>query len=292
MRGSLIVAVLPALSVALLSAAFGLRLLIVEGESMAPTIHSGDLVVTAALPLAVFGGPGSIVLRGERSGSPNGWLLHRVIQRGDGWRRTAGDASISPDAGVVEDRDVHGLLVAVIPVAPLSEILGQMFDRVGAAFTARRPIGFSAASATVAALSIESISTVGADAGGRLLPGGRVTASLLLGWSKSSPHVLQIDPAAFSAYAGSSNAGVKALARSLRIETRCRDATIQTSSWWAASDLLTAEWSASISSTGELLRVDPAAWPAGVRCEVAVTLLGNLGAQLAALQLPLSWSAT
>lgn len=289
---SLIVALLPIVSLALLPATLGLRLFIVEGESMAPTIRSGDLVVTAALPLAAFGGPGAIVLRGERGGAPGGWLLHRVIQRGEGWRRTTGDASISPDAGVVEDRDVHGLLVAVIPVAPISEFLAMFIERVGAAFTVQRPIGFSATSASVASLSIESISTVGADAGGRLSPGGRITASLQLGWSKGSLHVLQIDPATFSTYANSSNAGVKALARSLRIETRCRDAGSQTSSWWAASDLLTAEWSASSPSTGELLRVDSAAWPAGVRCEVAVTLLGNLGAQLATLQLPLSWSAT
>ena len=107
---SLIVALLPIVSLALLPATLGLRLFIVEGESMAPTIRSGDLVVTAALPLAAFGGPGAIVLRGERGGAPGGWLLHLVIQRGEGWRRTTGDASISPDAGVVEDRDVHGLL--------------------------------------------------------------------------------------------------------------------------------------------------------------------------------------
>ena len=292
MGRSLIIAMLPLLSLALVSAALGLRLFVVEGESMAPTIRSGDLVVTAALPLAAFGGPGAIVLRGERSAAPGGWLLHRVIQRGEGWRRTAGDASVSPDAGVVEDRDVHGLLVAVIPVAPISGLLGTLLEGVGAAFTAQRPIGFSATSATAAGLSIESISSVGADASGRLPPGGRVTAVLLLGWSQSSLHVLQIDPSAFAAYASSSNAGVKALARSLRIETRCRDAGNLTSAWWPASDLLTAEWSASSASTGELLRVDPAAWPVGVRCEVTVTLLGNLGAQLATLQLPITWSAT
>ena len=286
-----IFALLSALAIVLLCAALGIRILVVEGESMAPTIRSGDLVVTAALPLSAFGGRGSIVLRGERAGAPTGWLLHRVIQRGEGWSRTAGDASVSPDADLVEDRDVHGLLVAVIPMAPISRMLQGIFERVSAAFTAQRPIGLSVASSTAAALYIESIATIGADASGRLLPGGSVTAALLLGWSKTSPHVLQIDPASFANYADSSNPSIKALARSLRIETRCRDAANQASIWWAAGDLLTAEWSASSAPTGELLRVDPAGWPGGVRCEVTVTLVGSLGAQLATLQLPLIWAA-
>lgn len=278
------------LLVATLTRVSGLRLIFVDGESMAPTIRSGDLVVTAELPLPLLGNRGAIVLREEREGVSEGLLLHRVVERGSGWRRTAGDASSSPDAGVVLDRHVHGVLIAVLPVAPITRAIGSAIDIAHAAFTGLKPISVQFSSSNGAPLSRVAFATTGADSGGRLLPAGRTASTYQLGWAGRSRHTLRIDATIFSHYTTSATPSIRSLARSLRIATLCREASNADATWWTASDVLTAEWSAANAASGELLDADPAEWPSGLRCEITATLLGSLGAQSAALEIPLVWS--
>lgn len=256
---------------------------------MAPWIRSGDLVVTAELPLPLLGGRGAIVLRSERRGSSPGWLLHRVIERGDGWRRTSGDASASADPGVVVDRDVHGVVIVVLPVATLTQGLEVLATRAFAAFTAQRSVAVELSSSESASIAQVSSVASGTDASGRLLPSGITTVTYQLGWSGSARHVLRIDAAAFAQYVNSATGSIHALARSLRIATRCRDATSTSGEWWAASDLVTAEWSASVEATGRLSEASPGDYAGGLRCEVSVTLIGALSAQGATVSLPLTW---
>ena len=282
-------AALCSLALAALVPISGVRLLVVEGESMAPAIRSGDLVVTAALPLSLFGEVGSIVLRSERRGASSGLLLHRVIERGAGWRRTAGDASTAPDIGRVADVDVHGLLIAVIPAAPLSHLLRNITGIVNAAFTAHAPVRVGLASIAGAPFALVSGTTSGGDGSGRLLPGGSNTSLLRLGWAGTATHTLRIDPVAYASSAASTTPNIKALARSLRITARCRDAADPTAPWWPAGDLLMARWSPTSLSTGKVVEADPALWPSGIECEVTSTLLGAIAAQSAVLQLPLLW---
>lgn len=229
----------------------GLRLLVVSGNSMSPSIRDGDLVVTA--PLWLHGSVGDIVLL--KRPSDGRLLLHRVIEQGEGWRRTKGDASLSPDAERISDAAVLGGLAAVIPTGLFASL---PFPHVAAQFSA-----------------------------GQLLPGGRATwlftltpcPSGVAGECAGATNTLRIDPDRF---APSSASGA---ARSLRITSTCRP--LGTATWTASADLFTASWSAANLATGRLATLSAGA--AAIECQVQLTLLGEITAANSVMVLPLRW---
>jgi hypothetical protein len=258
----------------------GLRLLVVSGSSMSPSIRDGDLVLTARLWLG--GSVGDIVLV-ERSGDGQ-LLLHRVIEEGEGWRRTKGDASLSPDAERITDAAVLGGLAAVIPTGLFTSL---PFEEVAAQFSAGRQVGLSVSSASGARAEIGAPVLSGTDAQGQLLPGGRATWTLALtpcpvglsGECTGSTNTLRIDPERFAL---STTSG---LARSLRLISTCRP--VGSTAWTDSADLFTAAWSAASLATGRLASLTAGA--AAIECQVQVTLLGSLTAASSALTLPLRW---
>jgi hypothetical protein len=258
----------------------GLRLLVVSGSSMSPSIRDGDLVLTALLWLG--GSVGDVVL--VKRSSDGQLLLHRVIEQGEGWRRTKGDASLSPDAERITDAAMLGGLAAVIPTGLLPSL---PFELVAAQFSAGSRVGLSITSAQGARAEMGAPALSGTDAQGQLLPGGRATWSLTLtpcptgvpGECAGATNTLRIDPERFALVSTSG------LARSLRITSTCRP--VGSSTWTASADLFTAAWSAANSLTGRLATLSAGA--AAIECQVQVTLLGSLAAVSSALTLPLRW---
>jgi len=258
----------------------GLRLLVVSGNSMSPSIRDGDLVITARLWL---GGSVGDILLVERP-SDGQLLLHRVIEQGEGWRHTKGDASLSPDAERITDAAVLGGLAAVIPTGLLTSL---PFEPVATQFSARRQVGLSVSSASGARVEISAPALSGTDAQGQLLPGGRATWVLTLtpcptgvaGECAGATNTLRIDPERFALSATSG------LARSLRITSACRP--VGATTWTSSADLFTAAWSAANPLTGRLATLSAGATP--VECQVQATLLGSLAATSSALTLPLRW---
>lgn len=268
------------IAIALATQLAGLRLLVVSGSSMSPSIRDGDLVLTARLWLR--GEVGDIVLV-ERSGDGQ-LLLHRVIEEGEGWRRTKGDASLSPDAERITDAAVLGGLAAVIPTGLFTSL---PFEEVAAQFSAGRQVGVSVSSASGARAEMGAPLLSGTDAQGQLLPGGRATWTLTLmpcpvglsGECTGSTNTLRIDPDRFAPIATS------AIARSLRLTSTCRP--IGSTTWTSSADLFTAAWSASNLATGRLASLTAGA--AAIECQVQVTLLGEITAANASISLPLRW---
>jgi hypothetical protein len=258
----------------------GLRLLLVSGNSMSPSIRDGDLVLTARLWLG--GSVGDIVL--VKRPSDGQLLLHRVIEQGEGWRRTRGDASLSPDAERITDAAVLGGLAAVIPTGLFTSL---PLEQVATQFSAGRQVGLSISSASGARAEMGAPVLSGADALGQLLPGGRATWALTLtpcptgvsGECAGATNTLRIDPNRFALSATSG------LARSLRITSTCRP--VGTTTWTASADLFTAAWSAANPLTGRLATLSAGA--AAIECQVQVILLGSLAAASSALILPLRW---
>jgi hypothetical protein len=269
-----------AIAIAFATQLAGLRLLVVSGSSMSPSIRDGDLVLTTRLWLG--GSVGDIVLV-KRPGDGQ-LLLHRVIEQGEGWRRTKGDASLSPDAERISDAAVLGGLAAVIPTGLLASL---PLEQVATQFSAGRQVGLSVSSASGAHVEMGAPVLSGADAQGQLLPGGRVTWVLTLtpcptgvaGECAGATNTLRIDPERFALSATSG------LARSLRIISTCRP--VGTTTWTNSADLFTAAWSAASLVTGRLASLSAGA--ATIECQVQVTLLGSLAAASSALTLPLRW---
>jgi hypothetical protein len=258
----------------------GLRLLVVSGNSMSPSIRDGDLVLTARLWLGASVGD---ILLIERP-SDGQLLLHRVIEQGEGWRRTKGDASLSPDAERITDAAVLGGLAAVIPTGLLTSL---PFEPVAAQFSAGRRVGLSITSAQGARAEMGAPVLSGTDAQGQLLPGGRATWVLTLtpcptgvaGECAGATNTLRIDSNRFALISTSG------LARSLRITSTCR--LVGATTWTASADLFTAAWSAANPLTGRLATLSAGATP--IECQVQATLLGSLAAASSALSLPLRW---
>jgi hypothetical protein len=258
----------------------GFQLLVVSGNSMSPSIRDGDLVLTARLWLGAS--VGDIVL--VQRPSDGQLLLHRVIEQGEGWRRTKGDASLSPDAEHITDAAVLGGLAAVIPTGLLTSLPLQ---QVATQFSAGRRIGLSITSASGARAEMGAPVLSGTDAQGRLLPGGRATWSLTLtpcptgvaGECAGATNTLHIDPERFALISTSG------LARSLRITSTCRP--VGATAWTSSADLFTAAWSAANPVTGRLATLSAGA--AAIECQVQATLLGSLAAASSALSLPLRW---
>jgi len=269
-----------AIAIACATQLAGLRLLVVSGSSMSPSIRDGDLVLTARLWLG--GSVGDIVL--VKRSSDGQLLLHRVIEEGEGWRRTKGDASLSPDAERITDAAVLGGLAAVIPTGLLTSL---PLAQVATQFSARRQVGMSASSASGARVEISAPVLSGTDAKGQLLPGGRATWMVSLtpcptgvaGECAGATNTLRIDPERFALISTSG------LARSLRITSTCR--LVGATTWTASADLFTAAWSAANPLTGRLATLSAGATP--VECQVQATLLGSLAAASSALTLPLRW---
>jgi signal peptidase I len=173
-----------ALAVVLFVQAAGVRVLAVSGNSMAPLIHNGDVVL---ITRAWSGGNvGDIVL--VQRPSDGELLLHRVIDRDRGWRTTKGDASSSPDSERIPETKLLGGLALVIPTG----LLGSLpIGGVSAQFTDARTTGLVIASAPGARAQIEAPLLLGGDAAGQLLPGGSATWNLTLGpaplaWQESA----------------------------------------------------------------------------------------------------------
>lgn len=269
-----------ALAAVLFVQAAGVRVLAVSGNSMAPLIRNGDVVLIAR---AWSGGNvGEIVL--VQRPSDGELLLHRVIDRDRGWRTTKGDASSSPDSERIPETKLLGGLALVIPTG----LLGSLpIGGVSAQFTDARTTGLVIASAPGARAQIEAPLLLGGDAAGQLLPGGSATWNLTLspcplglaGECAGSTSNLRIDPARFPEIAASG------IARSLRISTRCR--ALGGSSWTTFADLFTSAWSAANPLTGRLASLAHGSPPQ--ECQVSVTLLGSLAAVSSAMQLPLRW---
>lgn len=257
-----------------------LRVLVVSGNSMSPSIRDGDLVLTARLWRG--GEVGDVVLV-ERP-SDGQLLLHRVIQRGAGWRRTQGDASLSPDAERVSDAAVLGGLAAVIPTGLIASF---PLDLVAAQFSAGRNVSVGITSALGARVEMSGPTLVGADALGQLLPGGRATWTLTLtpcptgvaGECAGTTNTLRIDPDRFAPIATSG------IARSLRLTSTCRP--VGSTAWTASADLFTAAWSAANVATGRLASLSAGA--AASECQIQVTVLGSITAANATISLPLRW---
>lgn len=259
---------------------FGLRLLVVSGNSMSPSIRDGDLVLTARLWLG--DSVGDIVLL--KRPSDGQLLLHRVIDKGQGWRRTKGDASLSPDAERISDAAVLGVLAAVIPTGLLAP---PPLGRVATQFSAGRRVGLSIAAAPGARAEVSTPAIAGADAQGLLLPGGRATWVLTLtpcptgiaGECAGATNTLRIDPDRFTL------SGTSSAARALRITSTCRPAG--TTTWTASADLFTATWSATNLATGRLATFSAGA--AASECQVQVILLGEITAANSSVTLRLRW---
>ena len=269
-----------ALTAAVVVHAAGVRLLLVSGNSMAPSIRDGDLVVTSTV--AAGGDIGSIIL--VQRPSDGHLLLHRVVARGPGWRETKGDASLSPDAERMRDAQVLGGLALVIPTG----LLGALeLPTVHAQFTADQRLAASVTSATGARATLVGPVLAGADALGQLLPGGRATWTVTLtpcpaglgGECAGTTNTLRIDPDRFAALATSG------LARSLRITSVCRP--VGSLTWLDSADLFTAGWTSTNLSTGRLASMSVGAGPS--ECQVQVTLLGAVTAANSVLTLPLRW---
>lgn len=273
-------ALLCALAAVLFVQAAGVRILAVSGNSMAPLIRNGDVVLIAR---AWSGGNvGDIVL--VQRPSDGELLLHRVIDRDRGWRTTKGDASSSPDSERITDAQLLGGLALVIPTG----LLGSLpISGASAQFTDVRTAGLAIASAPGARAQISAPVLVGGDAAGQLLPGSSATWSLTLGpcplglagECSGATSTLRIDPARFPEVA------TNGIARSLRISSRCR--ALGGSSWVASADLFTSAWSAANPLTGRLVALAHGSPPQ--ECELSVTLLGSLTAVSSAMLLPLRW---
>ena len=269
-----------ALAVVLFVQAAGVRVLAVSGNSMAPLIRNGDVVL---ITRAWSGGNvGDIVL--VQRPSDGELLLHRVIDRDRGWRTTKGDASSSSDSERIPETKLLGGLALVIPTG----LLGSLpVGGVSAQFTDARTAGLVIASAPGARAQIEAPLLLGGDADGQLLPGGSATWNLTLGpcplglagECAGSTSTLRIDPTRFPEIAASG------IARSLRISTRCR--ALGGSSWTTSADLFTSAWSAANPLTGRLASLAHGSPPQ--ECQVSITLLVSLAAASSAMQLPLRW---
>ena len=269
-----------ALTLLLATQLAGLRMLVVSGNSMSPSIRDGDLVFTARVWRG--GEVGDVVLV-ERP-SDGQLLLHRVIEQGAGWRRTQGDASLSPDAERIADAAVLGGLAAVIPTSLLASL---PLDLVAAQFSAGRSVNVGITSALGARVQMSGPTLVGTDAHGQLLPGGRATWTLMLtpcptgmaGECAGTTNTLRVDPDRFAPIATSG------IARSLRLTSTCRP--VGSTTWTASADLFTAAWSAANLATGRLASLSAGA--AASECQIQVTLLGSITAANATISLPLRW---
>ena len=275
------------LLVPLLLSVCGARISFVEGESMAPAIRAGDAVVTFS---ALAGSPsvGSVLLvesEGRR-------VLHRLVRHEDGALWMKGDASVSEDSLPVRQSEVLGGLALVIPTSHLYRAL-----RASARFTAEMPVSVLIASAAGAFAEQGPRYTFGADAQGRLLPGGYALWSVLLSACADAlggcpgSYSLRIDTARFPAAlppAESVGTPSQALARALRITTKCQSVG-GSGAWSESSDLLTAAWSEADPATGLLATHDGGVAQGGVRCEIKAQLLGAVPASGGAFTLPLTW---
>jgi hypothetical protein len=129
-----------------------------------------------------------------------------------------------------------------------------------------------------------------------LRPGGHAFWSIALsacgasGSSCAANYALRLDSSAFAALlppVGGVGDASQALARALRIATRCQP--LSGGAWTEASDRFTGEWSATDLTSGLLVQQSGAAVRSGVRCEVRATLLGVPAAGGGSVELPLLW---
>jgi hypothetical protein len=271
------------------ASALGVRLSVVTGESMAPSIRAGDTVITLGARYTDDLRAGRIVL--FRIGAEQ--YLHRIVRVDGDHIVTKGDASYGQDSDRPLRGDVIGTLAVVIPTSLLRRSL-----EAAASFTQKVSLDLALASGAGSSMTQESTQLTGADAQGKLSAGGSVTWTLLLYGcigslaTCSSTYALRLNADQFATLIPSTGAvgsASQSLARSLRLSTRCRPASSVSDPWSEASDLLTVEWSAASQSTGLLVTQPLDAARAGVRCEVKATVLGVAPASGGSVSLPLVW---
>jgi hypothetical protein len=285
MRAALLTLLVATLSVG----TTGARIAVVTGESMSPSIRAGDTVLTAMPSTLSEIHAGSILLY-EQNGQQ---FLHRVVSVSGTHLWMKGDASRDGDTQPVELAEVRGGLFAVIPTSLILQSV-----QAAAGFTQRLNLDLSLTGAPGSSMDLETTKLTAADSQGRLSAGSYVTWSLLLYGCIAAPaqctssYSLKISAAQFSSQLpsiGSVGSPSQSLARSLRINTRCRAAALTSGAWTDMGDLLTVEWDAQSQATGLLATYGPTSVTAGVRCEVKATLLNVVPAAGGSMSLPLAW---
>jgi len=83
---------------------------IIASGSMRPTLEVGDIAIIVKTPVERIK-PGDII----QYATPEGMVLHRVVDIQDGYFITKGDACSTPDPDPVHPLNVRGRLIAVIP---------------------------------------------------------------------------------------------------------------------------------------------------------------------------------
>lgn len=114
-RGALVQGVGAAIACALvLSVAWAVRPICVNGGSMRPALQPGDLALVSTRTEADRGDIALVDAPGR------GLLLHRVVRvRDDGALRLKGDANNIVDNAWISARRARGVVVAVVPVGSL-----------------------------------------------------------------------------------------------------------------------------------------------------------------------------
>jgi len=274
------------------SSALEVRLSVVTGESMAPSIRAGDIVVTLGARYTDDLRAGHIVL--YRIGDEQ--YLHRIVRVDGDHIVTKGDASYGQDSDRPLRGDVIGTLAAVIPTSLLRRSLAA-----AASFTQKVSLNLALASGAGSSMTLESTQLTGADVQGKLSAGGSATWTLLLYGcigslaSCASTYSLRLNADQFAMLipsTGTVGSASQSLARSLRLSTRCRPASSMFDPWSEASDLLTVEWSSGSQSTGLLVTQPLEVARAGLRCELKGTVLGVAPASGGSVSLPLAWGPT
>lgn len=104
-----------ALAAVLCACAWCYGVLFIEGGSMAPAMHAGDVVVFRRVSVAPAAGE---IVVFEHRGS---LVVHRVVGVLKGGRvRTKGDANTSLDPWPVDEEAVRGEVVLVLPIGGLA----------------------------------------------------------------------------------------------------------------------------------------------------------------------------
>jgi signal peptidase I len=99
---------------ALASARPGLRVMRVQGESMAPFFTDGAVVIVKTIPVARLH-PGMVIVYRNRFGET---IAHRVLAAAAGGWQVKGQANGAPDSTLVTEKNLIGVVYAVFNAPP------------------------------------------------------------------------------------------------------------------------------------------------------------------------------
>ena len=91
---------------------------IITGESMAPRIQAGDIVLIDRRPRADQLGPGTVVTVDDPV-EPGDLLTHRIVRRSPDGYQLRGDANAQPDSTLVPPAGVRGVGRLLVPALGL-----------------------------------------------------------------------------------------------------------------------------------------------------------------------------